>query len=87
MWVLDHLDDLESDFSAIHGIGDMWAMPSPKFFRLAERMPHYPGALRDYVEQEAHRRQQHIGTAHVVPLTPEVAQTLPPGLVEFSKGS
>ena len=87
MWILDHLDDLESDFSAIHGIRDMWRMPSPQFFRMAERMPHYQGAMRDFVENEAHRRREHIGTAHVIPLTPETARALPPGLVEFSKGS
>lgn len=74
LWTLDHLDDLESDFSAIHGIRDMLALPAPQFFRMAVRMPHYQGALRDYVEGEATRRRDHIGTAEVIPLTADLAR-------------
>jgi hypothetical protein len=72
---LDHLDDLESDFSAIHGVRNMLALPAPQFFRMAERMPAYQGMMRSVVEREAHRRQEHIGTAEVVPLTPEMARS------------
>lgn len=71
---MEHLDDLESDFSAIHGVRDMLALPAPQFFRMAERMPHYKGVMRNFVEQEAHRRREHIGTAEVIALTPEMAR-------------
>ncbi len=86
MWTLDHLDDLESDFSAIHGISDMLAMPAPKFFRMAERLPAYRGMVRNVVEQEAHRRREKFGTAEVIPLTPEMARGMPglEGMIEHS---
>lgn len=54
-WVLDYLDDLESDFSAIHRIGDMYAMDGPRFFRLAHRLPAYRGVMRMRAEVEAER--------------------------------
>lgn len=52
MWVVDHLDDLESDFSAIHHVPDMLALPGPKFFRLASRMVAYRGVMRARVQAE-----------------------------------
>jgi hypothetical protein len=54
MWVLDHLADIESDFSVFHRIEDPWSMPGPKFFRYAVRLPAYAGvmAARVAVEQE-----------------------------------
>lgn len=67
----------------------MLAMPCPQFFRMAERMPHYPGAMRDYVENEAHRRREHIGTANVIPLTAETARSLPglEGMIDYGTAS
>lgn len=52
--MLDHLADLASDFSAVHGIRDMLALPGPTFFALAYRLSAYQGvmALRA-AEQEA----------------------------------
>ncbi len=47
MWVLTHLDDVESDFSAVHRVGDIHMLTSERFFRLAERLVHYQGAVRD----------------------------------------
>lgn len=52
MWVVDHLDDLESDFSAIHHVPDMLALPGPKFFRMAHRMVAYRGVMRARVEAQ-----------------------------------
>lgn len=49
MWVLDHLDDLASDFSAIHGIPDILALDGPTFFKLAYRIGCYQGVMRDFV--------------------------------------
>jgi hypothetical protein len=44
--VIYHLADLQSDFSAIHRIDDMYALDAPTFFRLAYRLPVYQGVLR-----------------------------------------
>lgn len=45
-FVCDHLADLESDFSAVHGIRDMWALPGPKWLRLAVRLVAYTGVMQ-----------------------------------------
>ena len=45
-WVLAYLDDLESDFSALHRVDDMYSMPAPRFFRLACRMTAYAGVMQ-----------------------------------------
>jgi hypothetical protein len=45
--VLDHLDDLASDFSAVHGIRDMGELDGPAFFKLAYRMTAYRGVMRE----------------------------------------
>lgn len=51
--MLKHLDDIESDLSAIHRIDDMWSMNGPKFFRFAYRLPAYKGAMRAIAEKQA----------------------------------
>ena len=43
--MLDHLRDLASDFSAVHGIRDMLALPGPVFFAFAYRMSAYQGVM------------------------------------------
>jgi hypothetical protein len=58
---LDYLDDLESDFSAIHGISDMYSLPSAKFFKFAYRLPAYQGVMRMLVEEEAEMQQRQDG--------------------------
>lgn len=45
-FVVDHLPDLESDFSAVHGIRDMWTLPGPLWLRLAVRMVAYTGVMQ-----------------------------------------
>lgn len=54
MWVTEHLDDLASDFSAIHGVRDCSRLSGPAFFRGATRLPAYRGVMRERVlaEQE-----------------------------------
>ncbi len=47
--MLDHLDDLASDLSAVHGITDMGALPGPVFFKLAHRVAAYPGVMQHLV--------------------------------------
>ena len=43
--MLGHLADLASDFSAIHGVRDMLALPGPVFFALAYRLSAYQGVM------------------------------------------
>jgi hypothetical protein len=57
-WVLDHLDDIESDLSAIHRIEDMWGMEAGRFFRFAHRLPAYKGAMRAVAERLAHEEER-----------------------------
>lgn len=57
-WVLDHLEDLESDFSAIHGIRDMYSLPGPQFFSLAMRMSAYRGVMAARVAEIQERESK-----------------------------
>lgn len=50
-WVLDHEADVASDMSAFHRVDDHLAMPGPRFFSLAHRLPAYRGVLRLRAEQ------------------------------------
>jgi hypothetical protein len=86
LWVLDHLNDLESDFWAIHGIRDMWTeLTCAQFFRMAERLPAYQGVMATIVEQEVHRRREHFGTAEVIPLTADMTRNPDlAGMIEYS---
>jgi hypothetical protein len=57
MWVLNHLEDLESDFAVFHRVGDPLSLPGPEFFRKARRLSAYSGvmAARAMAEQERSR--------------------------------
>ncbi|MEU8920293.1 hypothetical protein AB0D10_05055 [Kitasatospora sp. NPDC048545] len=44
--MLDHLDDLASDFSVFHRIPDVTVLDGPTFLRLAWRMPAYQGVMQ-----------------------------------------
>jgi hypothetical protein len=60
--VLDHLDDIESDMSAIHRIDNMYDMPPQKFFRFALRLPAYQGVMRARIEaEEAKKHKKYKG--------------------------
>ena len=48
-WIPEYLDDLASDFSAIHGIRDIGSIPGRVFFRLAFRLTAYQGVMRERV--------------------------------------
>lgn len=81
--MLDHIDDIESDMSAIHRIGpaDLWADDYPldarTFFKLARRLFAYKGVMRLRAEKEAHDRnpQGTAQSAQKVPMSdPSVAQ-------------
>ena len=53
-WVIHHLDDLASDFSAIHRVPDIRVLDGRSFFRLAHRLTAYRGVMREraLAEQE-----------------------------------
>ena len=45
MWVVDHLEDLESDFSVFHRVDDLGTLDGPRFFQLALRIFAYDGVM------------------------------------------
>ena len=53
-WVIHHLDDVASDFSAIHRVPDITVLDGRSFFRLAHRLTAYRGVMREraLAEQE-----------------------------------
>ena len=53
MWVLDHMEDLESDFSAIHRIDDITSLDGPRFLRMALRIFAYDGVMAARLREEA----------------------------------
>lgn len=50
--MLDHLEDIESDMSAIHRIDDIHAVSARRFFALVPRLPAYPGVMQVRVQAE-----------------------------------
>lgn len=56
--MIDHIDDIESDLSAIHRIDDMWSMEAGRFFRYATRLPAYRGVMRMVAEREVRDRER-----------------------------
>lgn len=44
-WTLDHLDDLDSDFSVFHRADSFRSLPAPRMFALAQRLPAYGGVM------------------------------------------
>jgi hypothetical protein len=83
--VLDYLADLESDFSAIHGLRiDPWAgewagLSGPKFFRMAQRLAAYRGVIRARLLAEDEREQRRNDGAVVIPLS--AAMVAPDGTI------
>jgi len=76
LWVLESLADLESDFSAIHGIDidiseGIYPIGSAKFFRLADRMVAYKGVIQLQVRVEHEKKEKRGQPTDVVPLTHE----------------
>lgn len=67
MWVIDHVDDLESDFSVFHRVDDLHALPAARFFRLAARIFAYEGVMTArYVAETEKTARRHGGTAQQV---------------------
>ena len=89
-WCLDHLDDIESDLSAIHRIDDMWAMDGPRFHRFARRLPAYRGAMRAVAERQARdeersKEQRGLSGMEITPIPAgtAVVSGAPAGLIDF----
>jgi hypothetical protein len=61
MWVVDHLEDLESDFAVLHRVDDPLSLPGPEFFRKATRLPAYRGVMRARAEAAQERDQRSYG--------------------------
>lgn len=57
MWVVDHLADIESDFSVFHRVDDPLSLSGPTFFRKAHRLAAYSGALAARVAASQTRSQ------------------------------
>ncbi len=52
--MLTYVDDLESDFSVLHGL-DFWTMSTARVMRLAPKLPAYEGSLRLAMARDADR--------------------------------
>lgn len=68
--MLDHLDDLASDFSAVHRVDDILALDGPTFFRLASRIGCYQGVMRDLVMAQAAEERAERAPASQQPAWP-----------------
>jgi hypothetical protein len=66
--MLNHLRDIESDMSAIHGITNIWAMDGPRFFAWAYRLPAYKGVMRALAEKQASEQHRSTGGRDIVPV-------------------
>jgi hypothetical protein len=69
-WVPDLLDDVASDLSVFHRVDDWTRLSSERFFVLARRLVHYPGAVRFELTRLAERTAPPVST----PDRDEVAQ-------------
>jgi hypothetical protein len=65
MWVLDYLDDIESDMSAFHRVNDIYELDGPLFFSRAIRLPAYQGVLAARVAEEQERTNHRHGGENV----------------------
>jgi hypothetical protein len=77
-WVLDCLDDICSDLSVFHRIEDASELEGPVFYKLAQRLPFYEGAVRAHFAKMARRAQAAARPApDAQPAAPQPAR-LPP---------
>lgn len=84
MWTVDHLADIESDFSVFHRVDDPLSLSGPEFFRKAHRLPAYSGVLAARVAAQHERSGagsgRSSGATKSVPLELLMAQQ--PDLIE-----
>lgn len=65
MWVLDHLEDLESDFNVFHRVEDIYSLPGPLFFSRANRITAYAGVMQAIASEQADKTQKKYGTTDI----------------------
>lgn len=51
-WVVDNLEDVESDMSVFHRVDDIMTLPGSLFFSRAERLGAYTGVVQARTLQE-----------------------------------
>lgn len=73
MWVLDHLEDVESDLSVFHRVDNFRSLPSVRFYALASRLVHYDGAVR-HVLTSVVERQRADASAPQLRALPDISE-------------
>jgi hypothetical protein len=71
-WIPWYLEDIESDMSAFHRIGDIYTLDSRVFFARVLRLFHYEGAVRARAAQEIKEEYDEAGEIQEVPMSPTV---------------
>jgi hypothetical protein len=62
-WIAEYLDDVDADFRVFYGIhgvadGSYGGLSGPRFVAMAERLPHYRGAVRDLFLAAAREQEE-----------------------------
>lgn len=83
--MLDHLADLESDFSRFHGIDDIYSMPGPKFLAFCWRIAAYDGMMARRIEAQNHKPEPVPTRTEQAPPAP--ARSNGPGRPPMPKGA
>lgn len=55
MWVLDYVEDIDSDMSVFHRVDDPMRLAAPLYFARAERLTAYRGVMRARLANEGQR--------------------------------
>lgn len=67
MWVLDHLDDIDSDMTVFHRVDDAReTLPAPLYFARAVRLGAYSGVMQARIAEarERDREGRPAGVSH-----------------------
>ncbi len=82
MWVLDYLEDIDSDMSVFHRVDDARTMlPGPLYFERAERLTAYAGVMQARA-LESRRRAGNTGPSTKVSDTAMLERLAGEGWVE-----
>lgn len=88
MWVLDYIEDIDSDMSVLHGVADARTMlPGPLYFERAERLAAYPGVMQARV-LELSRQRDALGARGATEVDDKVllAQLANDGWADYEDG-
>jgi hypothetical protein len=90
IWVVDHLEDLESDFSVFHRIDDPLSLPGPEFFRKAHRVGAYEGVMTARIAKAHKNSAPSVSKGHSTPeetkhVSNRQFEAMHPDLIERSK--